>query len=75
MDFITGLPPSKYKNVVYNSILVVIDRFIKMVRYIPINITINAAELADVFYNKIVCRYGIPTGVVYNRGSVFTSAF
>ncbi len=46
-----------------------------MVRYIPINITINAAELADIFYNKIIYRYGIPTGVIYNRGSVFTSAF
>jgi len=46
-----------------------------MVRYIPINITINAAELADVFYNEIIYRYGMPTGVIYNRGSVFTSAF
>jgi len=46
-----------------------------MVRYIPINITINAAKLADIFYNKTIYRYGIPTGVIYNRGSVFTSAF
>ena len=53
----------------------VIDRFIKMVRYIPINIIINAAELADIFHNEIIYRYGIPTGVIYNRGSVFTSAF
>lgn len=37
--------------------------------------TINAAELAEVFHSKIVCRYGTPDGVVSNWGSVFTSAF
>ena len=75
MDFITGLLPSKYKNVIYNSILVIIDRFTKMVRYIPTNVTIDAAELAEVFYAEIVYRYSIPNGIISNRGSVFTSAF
>ena len=75
MDFITGLPPSKYKGVVYDSILIVVDRFTKMVRYIPINMTIDAAELAEVFHSEIVCRYGMPSGIVSDRGSVFTSAF
>jgi len=43
MNFITSLPPSKYRGAVYNAIFIVIDRFTKIVRYIPITITIDAA--------------------------------
>ena len=75
MDFITGLPPSKLKGVVYDSILVIVDRFTKMVRYLPTKTTIDAAELAEVFHSEIVCRYGMPDGIVSDRGSVFTSSF
>jgi len=39
----TSLPPSKYRGAVYNAIFIVIDRFTKMVRYILITITIDAA--------------------------------
>lgn len=75
MDFVTGLPASKYKGVVYDAILVIVDRFTKMVRYLPVNTTIDAATLAEVFHSEIVCRYGMPNGIVSDRGSVFTSAF
>lgn len=75
MDFVTGLPPSKYKNVVYDSILVFVDRFTKIVRYIPVTTTIDAAKLAEVFHTEIVCRYGMPDGIVSDRGSLFTSDF
>ena len=75
MDFITGLLPSKYKNIIYDSILVIVDRFTKMVRYIPTNVIIDAAELAEVFYTEIVCRYSILNGIISNRGSVFISTF
>jgi len=43
MNFITSLPPSKYRGTVYNAIFIVIDRFTKMVKYIPITITIDTA--------------------------------
>ena len=75
MDFVTGLPPSKYRGKVYDAILVVVDRFTKMVRYLPTTTTIDAAELAELFYAEIVCRYGTPAGVVSDRGSLFTSAY
>lgn len=75
MDFITGLPPSKRNKYVYDSILVVVDRYTKMAIYLPTSITINAAELAELFIEHIVCRFGTPKGIVSDRGSVFTSAF
>jgi hypothetical protein len=46
--FITGLPPSKNLNggEDYDLILVIVDRFSKIARYIPCHKTINAPELA-----------------------------
>jgi hypothetical protein len=35
MDFITGLPLSWRNGVVYDAILVIVDRYTKMARYIP----------------------------------------
>jgi hypothetical protein len=75
MDFITDLPPSSRSGTVYDSILVVVDRYTKTARYIPCNKTCTAEELATLFYTEIVCRYGIPKGIVSDRGSVFTSAY
>jgi hypothetical protein len=43
MDFITSLPPSKYRGTVYNTIFIVINRFIKMTKYIFIIIKIDTA--------------------------------
>ncbi len=41
MDFITSLPPSKYRSTVYNAIFIIVDRFTKMARYILIIIKID----------------------------------
>ena len=38
----------------YNAILVVINKFTKIARYILTTTTLKAAELANVFINKIV---------------------
>ena len=75
MDFITDLPPSKKRTKAYDSILVVVDRYTKMARYIPVKKTLTAAELADVFMSKIHRHYGQPSSIVTDRGSVFTAKF
>ena len=75
MDFITGLPPSKHKGIVYDAILVVIDCYTKMARYIPTIKTITAVDLAELFFEEIICRFGVPKGCVTDRGSVFISAY
>jgi hypothetical protein len=48
MDFVTSLPPSKNLNggKDYNLILVIVNKFLKMARYIPCHKTIDALELA-----------------------------
>lgn len=75
MDFITDLPPSKRHTRVYDSIFVVIDRFTKMARYIPVTKTVDAPELAEVFVTSIFKDFGAPEGITSDRGSQFTSKF
>lgn len=75
MDFVVGLPPSKFRGRVYDSILVVVDRFTKTARYIPVNATITASELAETFINTIFKDYGTPAGITSDRGPQFTSQF
>ena len=75
MDFITDLPPSNLGREVYDAILVVVDRFTKTSRYFATTKDVTAEKLADLFAKEIVCKYGAPSGIVTDRGSLFTSAF
>jgi hypothetical protein len=75
MDFITDLPPCNLKGCTYDAILVVVDRFTKLVRYLPSRKDWTAEELAEVFLAEVVCRFGTPAGIVSDRGPVFTSKF
>ena len=76
MDFIIGLPPSKCQSKAYNSILVIMDRYTKMVYYVTVRSDIDAPGLAAVFVQKfILAGPGIPDSIVSDQGSMFTSTF
>lgn len=75
MDFITDLPPSICRGHVADSVLVIVDRYTKITRYLACNKTCTAEDLATLFFENIICKYGVPDGIVSDRGSVFTSAF
>jgi hypothetical protein len=48
IDFIINLPPSKdpFIKTIYNLILVIINKYIKVFKYIIYNKTVNALEFA-----------------------------
>ena len=73
MDFITDLPPSRNNKAVYDAILVIVDRFSKMSLYIPAKKNWRVEDLADSFIERVISRFGVPKGVVSDRGSVFIS--
>ena len=75
MDFITGLPPSKTAGQVYDSILVIVDKYIKLARYVAVRRTIDAPELAEVLLRHWIKDYGLPDSIVSDMGSVFTAKF
>lgn len=75
IDFITGLPPCQYKDRIVDAILVIVDRFTKVALFIPTTTTLTAAELAQILYEHVECRFSTPLGIVSDRDSLLTSQF
>ena len=76
MDFFTGLPIlTDWKGDSYDSILVIVERLIKMVHYKPVKVTIDAPGLAEVIIDIVVRHHGLPDSIVTNQGSLFTLKF
>jgi hypothetical protein len=76
MNMITGFSPSiDSKAKVYDIVLVIVNKFPKMVKYFPTQKTLNAVQLADLFCKTIVKDFGIPRFIVSDRGTVFMSQF
>jgi hypothetical protein len=71
MDFITGLPEAGNDNAIW----VVVDRMTKMSHFIPVSDTLKPDEMARKFMTHIFKYHGLPTEIISDRGSVFTSKF
>jgi hypothetical protein len=76
LDFVIDLPESKglHSSEIYDSVLVLIDRFTKLVQYIPYRKTIDAPVLAKLIW-RIFLQSGTPASLVSDCGSVFTSEY
>ena len=72
MDLITQLPRTKSGN---DAIVVIVDKFTKMVHYAATTTTVNADRLAHIFWKEIVRHHGIPKSIVSDRDPRFTSLF
>ena len=66
-DFITKLPLVQG----YNSILVVVDRLMKMVHFIPTMEKTSAEGLARLFRDNIWKLHGLSESIISDRGSQF----
>ncbi|SPC61966.1 uncharacterized protein UHOD_12133 [Ustilago sp. UG-2017b] len=71
MDLIKQLPPSSD----FTAILVVVDRLTKMAIFVPTTNKLDAPELAKLFLRHVYSKHGLPTSIVSDRGSEFTSHF
>ncbi|CAI7810661.1 unnamed protein product [Closterium sp. NIES-54] len=72
MDFVTGLPAGPSVN---DAVLVVVDRFTKMVHFAPCRTTITAEETVRLFISTVVRLHGIPSAINSDRDPKFTSNF
>ncbi|GJV54640.1 putative reverse transcriptase domain-containing protein [Tanacetum coccineum] len=72
MDFVLGLPrtPSGY-----DSIWVIVDRLTKSAHFLPMKKTDSIEKLAQLYLKEIVCKHGVPTSIISDRDSLFTSRF
>jgi transposase InsO family protein len=71
MDFVEGFPKFGGKSV----ILTVVDRFSKFAHFISLGHPYTASSVAKAFFDDIVRLHGIPSSIVSDRDTVFTSSF
>ena len=72
MDFIVPLPKTKNNK---DGILNVVDRLSKMIRLIPITISVDALEVAQLFKEHIYRSHGLPQKIISDRDPIFMSNF
>jgi hypothetical protein len=77
LDFVTKLPLFKklMTGVMYDSIMVVIDRLTKYAYFISYLKSFLAEDLAYMFYKYVVANYGFLYRIISNRDKLFISRF
>lgn len=75
IDFVGPLPESKMLNGVFDMILVAIDHLTAMVHLAPTKQTYHARDIAEVMFNLVYKLHRMPTQIVSDRDSLFTSIF
>ncbi|KAF1332095.1 reverse transcriptase, partial [Globisporangium splendens] len=72
MDFIFGLPADSSKK---TGILVIVDRFSKMVHLSALPASVTAKQTAQIFLDSVFRLHGMPTEIASDRDPRFTAAF
>jgi len=75
MNFITDLSSSKWKKVMYDLILMIINHYMKMTCYLSMKKTLTVVKLAELFFKKIALRYKISNDIIINKDNLFINAF
>ena len=70
MEFIIGLLKTMRQ---HDSIMIVVDRFIRVAHFILVESTFLASDVAHVFIKYVVTLHGIPKKIVSDRDVKFTS--
>ena len=71
MNFITDLSERKVYEDIYDVILNVIDKFLKMCHYISCWKNMTAEDLVKIFIQKIVCLHRILIVIMSDQRSLF----
>lgn len=71
LDFVTGLPLSEGNT----TVLTVVDRFSKMVKFIPLPKVPSAKETAEVLMHNVCRVFGFPRNVLSDQGPQFVAQF
>lgn len=70
MDFVEGLPKSGG----YDTIMLVVDKFSKFAKFIPLTHPFTAYTVALAFIQHVYDVFGMPQVIISDRDRIFTSA-
>ena len=74
MNFITDLSLSSiYRSTIWDSILVVINKLIKITHYISVQKTMSVTDFIEVFIRDIIKHYSVSEVLVTDRDKLFMS--
>ena len=59
----------------YNTILVIVDRYTKIAKFILTTTDLTTPEFTALFYENIELKYSSPNGIVSDRDTRITSKF
>jgi len=71
MDFITNLPKSEGKEVIF----VVVDRFNKYAQFMALSHPYSATTMAKTFMDSVYKLHGMPVTIISDRDTIFLSKF
>jgi transposase InsO family protein len=72
MDFVMALPKTHDG---HDAVLVIVDRFSKMVKLVPTTNTVTAGQAARLFLDNVFRAFGMPKTIVSDRDPRFTGKF
>ncbi len=72
MDFIGPLPTTARG---FDMTFTVVDRFSRLVRFVPCMMTCTAADVAQLFWDHWVTKFVMPSKIISDRDTRFTSHF
>ncbi|GBG80090.1 hypothetical protein CBR_g30457 [Chara braunii] len=73
MDFIGPLRPPKPRG--HDAILVVVDHLPKRARFVRCRYAINAREVTDIVFDRVVRDHSLPLSIISDRDPRFASRF
>jgi hypothetical protein len=73
MNFITDLPSLLFKKKAYDSILIVITRYSRIIQFISYNKNMNAPKLTEIIKNQIFKYFDLFSSYVTDKGILFIS--
>jgi hypothetical protein len=60
---------------VYDLILMIVDHYIKMTRYLSMKKTLTVVKLAELFFEEVALRYEMSNNIIIDKDNLFINAF